>query len=478
MEFYKSRIEQMCAQFYMQYLSDSPSDKILYTANTYLPRMRSQLPPPQGEQEATVLANRVANKIHPFMAQIYDVVSEFPNIYYIGTETAPEDMQNSLRQMADDFINTTCQEMLSRVQRSLVLGDPVWMMNASLWNLFEQNANRFISRSKTIRERMRSHENLLRWSKDGHKLFRFNAVLEKGNCSTCFGHYGKTYTMEQILEKDILPPLHPNCKCSLEPADKGNQWYTPILRIPGDAKATFQAYLQDLNQKWNSGWIGKLDVMTWGYVLGNYQRGMEAWNNPNSDTIFNYLASGIPESILRMEEGTFRPEEPLSLEHWMDSAGFAATLYAGYQMGKRAAPLYNGKGYLGGGPSAGRAVGASKGTSSLKPQNLLDELAESGVKYNPEDVIAVTKTVDGKLVWLEKGNEQSGLKHIVNSHAINFSDRGITDIPAFLNRVVSTNPIKTGSNAKGLFAEYVVNGNKYRVAYGTNGYIVSFYPVD
>ena len=79
---------------------------------------------------------------------------------------------------------------------------------------------------------------------------------------------------------------------------------------------------------------------------------------------------------------------------------------------------------------------------------------------------------------VRKGNEQSGLKHIVNSHAINFSDRGITDIPAFLNRVVSTNPIKTGSNAKGLFAEYVVNGNKYRVAYGTNGYIVSFYPVD
>ena len=57
------------------------------------------------------------------------------------------------------------------------------------------------------------------------------------------------------------------------------------------------------------------------------------------------------------------------------------------------------------------------------------------MKYNPEDVIAVTKTVDGKLVWLEKGNEQSGLKHIVNSHVINFSDRGITDISAFLNRV-------------------------------------------
>ena len=140
--------------------------------------------------------------------------------------------------------------------------------------------------------------------------------------------------------------------------------------------------------------------------------------------------------------------------------------------------FYKGKRIVESSEVRGGGAGVFKETSSLKPQKLLDELAESGVKYNLNDVIAVTKTVDGKLVWLEKGNEQSGLKHIVNSHAINFSDREITDIPAFLNRVVSTNPIKTGSNAKGLFAEYVVNGNKYRVAYGTNGYIVSFYPVD
>ena len=31
--------------------------------------------------------------------------------------------------------------------------------------------------------------------------------------------------------------------------------------------------------------------------------------------------------------------------------------------------------------------------------NLLDELANSGVKYNPEDIVAITKTADGKLVW-------------------------------------------------------------------------------
>ena len=44
---------------------------------------------------------------------------------------------------------------------------------------------------------------------------------------------------------------------------------------------------------------------------------------------------------------------------------------------------------------------------------LLEELANSGVKYNPEDIVAITKTADGKLVWLENGTDTAGLKHII-----------------------------------------------------------------
>ena len=108
----------------------------------------------------------------------------------------------------------------------------------------------------------------------------------------------------------------------------------------------------------------------------------------------------------------------------------------------------------------------------------MDELASSGVKYNPDEVIAVTKTADGKLLWLEQGNTKSGLTHILERHADDFASQGIDDIPLLLNDVLKTAPIKAGSNSKGLFADYVFNGNTYRVAYGTNGYIVSFYPID
>lgn len=122
--------------------------------------------------------------------------------------------------------------------------------------------------------------------------------------------------------------------------------------------------------------------------------------------------------------------------------------------------------------------GGAEGTGKvLKPQNYMDELAQSGVKYTPDDVIMVTKTPDGKLMWLEKGNSSSGLQHIIDGHTADFANRGVNDIPDFPSRTLQEIPVKTGIGARGPFADYLVDGKMYRVAYGTNGYVVSFFPL-
>ena len=108
---------------------------------------------------------------------------------------------------------------------------------------------------------------------------------------------------------------------------------------------------------------------------------------------------------------------------------------------------------------------------------LMNELAESGVKYNADDVVMITKNADGKLLWLEKGGDSAGLKHIMDRHAANFADKGITDILSFLNKALQSKPVNTGIGRVGPFADYFINGSTYRVAYGSNGFIVSFYPI-
>ncbi len=114
---------------------------------------------------------------------------------------------------------------------------------------------------------------------------------------------------------------------------------------------------------------------------------------------------------------------------------------------------------------------------SLKPQNLMDELAQSGVKYAPEDVVTVTKTPDGRLMWLENGNGSSGLKHILDGHATDFANRGINDIPGFLNKTLQETPFNIGKGIQGPFADFMINGSNYRIVYGTNGYVVTFFPI-
>lgn len=106
----------------------------------------------------------------------------------------------------------------------------------------------------------------------------------------------------------------------------------------------------------------------------------------------------------------------------------------------------------------------------------LQELEKSGVKYTKENVVMITKTPDGKLMWLETGNQNSGLEHIISRHQTEFTKRGINDIQSHLEATLKTVPVETGPQNGGYYSIYTIDGKNYTVAYGTNGYIVSFYP--
>ena len=113
------------------------------------------------------------------------------------------------------------------------------------------------------------------------------------------------------------------------------------------------------------------------------------------------------------------------------------------------------------------------------PADLMEELAQSGVKYTPEDVLMVTKNSDGKLMWLETGNESAGLTHILQRHEGDFERRGIEaeGLPNLLNEILVTSPDSIKQTKRGYEAVYTYEGMQYKVAYGTNGFVVSFYPV-
>lgn len=125
---------------------------------------------------------------------------------------------------------------------------------------------------------------------------------------------------------------------------------------------------------------------------------------------------------------------------------------------------------------------AAKAIKSGLNSNLLDELANSGVKYNPEDIVAITKTADGKLVWLENGTDTAGLNHIITEHADDFLNKGITQeqIPDYVMNALENGKI-VGYQGRGTgrpIYEFTYNGEIHKVAItvGNNGFIVGANP--
>lgn len=121
---------------------------------------------------------------------------------------------------------------------------------------------------------------------------------------------------------------------------------------------------------------------------------------------------------------------------------------------------------------------AEKIAPGLMRNRLLEELARQGIKHTPEDVLAIWKNADGKIVFLEKGNANAGLAHIIGEHGAQFAEKGISEaqIPSLLQEAL-TNSERIGFQPPGTgrpIYEVLFNGKLIKVAItvGGNGYIV------
>ncbi|MDF0551570.1 hypothetical protein [Kamptonema sp. UHCC 0994] len=123
-------------------------------------------------------------------------------------------------------------------------------------------------------------------------------------------------------------------------------------------------------------------------------------------------------------------------------------------------------------------------SSETETAALIAELRQNGIKHNPQNIIRIAKTAEGKIIFLETGNATSGLQHILKDHLSQFADRGIStdQIPDVIMMAVTQGQIvgsqgKTSSTPRSIY-QFTLNGEtKYlAVQVSENGYIVSANP--
>ena len=142
----------------------------------------------------------------------------------------------------------------------------------------------------------------------------------------------------------VMDLSHPNGAGSYDLAAAAASYFSGLAADAKDLiRYLLNAQAERGENKWNS--LGSfMDWLTLGIVSGTWHgivdRHEEMVANPNLYNIVNALTGGFLDTL----KGTFAPEEPWSLEHWLDILGTALTAYAAYKTAVSVKDILTGSG--------------------------------------------------------------------------------------------------------------------------------------
>ena len=112
--------------------------------------------------------------------------------------------------------------------------------------------------------------------------------------------------------------------------------------------------------------------------------------------------------------------------------------------------------------------------------DMFNQLSASNTKFNKENTMWIVRKADGKICWLESGNESSGFKHIMQQHPVSqfatFNVSSELGVSSLIYKTISESyPVGTYGSG-GLV--YSLGNQKYlNIVISSNGYIVNAYNV-
>ena len=349
------QIREQVAWFYLRHMDMDENVNPTTAFHALLTRKeRESLPEPQGEKEKEV-RNQLCTRSALFQAQLYDTISAYTKQFVIRSKSIPEELRSGLNAYLAAFNEKTIQEFIDKLTacvRQNKTADQVASELLAAWNKAAKRLADQIDRAYT----QISWYSLLRyWEKEGFSKFQYVVEQKEGLCGSCLSLGSKTLTLKELLQQKLLPPLHPHCRCAILPAfghgvslpriqpkpDSASQetaeddadWYDALLRIPSDAKALLDSFVAAQQERLGRGTLGGfLDWLTMGMVSGSYQglkaRADAVRNEPTGYHILNWLTVGTADTV----KGALAPDEPLSLEHWLNSLALVSIAAGAYSM--------------------------------------------------------------------------------------------------------------------------------------------------
>lgn len=258
--------------------------------------------------------------------QLHATVNTYAGSFRMTNPQIPQSIRNVLNGELDAFASRASRALTDVLRTSLLHGDPADKAAVALQQTFTSQTVGLTRAVETYYEKAAWYQILLASEQAGYQGFRVAVEQTDGTCARCLSGQAQLYTLDELVNRDLLPPLHPHCRCTIAPANmpdttenaagQASNWYDPLLRIPFDAKQILDAFISAQQARLSDGTLaGVLDWLTLGIVSG-FSKGLTdrtqtILETPSLYNLANWLTLGFADEV----KGAVSPEQPLSLEH-------------------------------------------------------------------------------------------------------------------------------------------------------------------
>lgn len=314
---------------------------------------REMLPTPQGEKEKEV-RSQLCTRSALLEAQLYDTINAYTKLFIMNDVGIPAELRKKLNAELEQFNAQTTQMLIDKSADCVRRNASADQMAEELLVVFDKAAKKLSGDIDGAYMQASWYYLLHRFVEAGYREFQYVVEHKDGLRENCLSLSEKTFTLEELVEQELLPPLHPNCRCAVVPVYEigmvesrtsggfsagTTNWYDGLLQIPAEAKALLNGFVSAQQERIGRGTLGGfLDWLTMGTISGFYDglktRTGAVFENPSLYNIANWLTLGTADTV----KGAVAPEKPLSLEHWLNALGTVSIAAGAYELAQKYAP--------------------------------------------------------------------------------------------------------------------------------------------
>ena len=489
------RIREQVAWFYLRHMNIDEDAKPYTVFNGLLTRKECEtLPAPQGEKEKAV-RQELCTRSALLEAQLYDTINAYTKLFIMNDSGIPADLRKKLNAELEQFNSQTTQTMVDKSASCVRRNASADEMAEELLAVFNKAAKKLSGDIDGAYMQASWYYLLHCFVEAGYREFQYVVEHKDGLCETCLSLSEKTFTLEELVEQELLPPLHPNCRCAVVPVyeigmvesrtsggfgTETTNWYDGLLQIPTEAKALLNGIASAQQERIGRGTLGGfLDWLTMGTISGFYDglktRTGAVFENPSLYNIANWLTLGTADTV----KGAVAPEKPLSLEHWLNALGTVSIAAGAYELAQKYAPTMiddvaafeNTARH----PFHDSAISSEYISDS---EQLIQQLEQRHEKITRKNIMRIEQLPSGKIVWLETGNERAGFEHILK-HLKEFEKQGLPEheLADYIMDALKNGELVGMQGTREIY-EVTYNGITRRVAItvSDNGFIIGANP--